>query len=66
MFDQSDNISIADNGDNTFTVVRSDGVDGKTAAQTATILTGLVGVTNNGFANDAEFNWTFESISCDA
>lgn len=46
--------------------MRSNGVDGKTAAQTASILVGLIGVTNNGFANNAALDWTFESVSCDA
>ncbi|KAF5330838.1 hypothetical protein D9619_005802 [Psilocybe cf. subviscida] len=63
---EGSNVSITDNGNNTFTVVRTAAVDGKTAAQTASILTGLVGTTTNGFANNAAIDWTFVSVSCDA
>jgi hypothetical protein len=61
---QSNNSTIVDNGNNTFNVLESIGVEGKTAQQTAVILTGLVGSTHTGFARGGTINWTFNSVAC--
>ncbi|KAF5330338.1 hypothetical protein D9619_005814 [Psilocybe cf. subviscida] len=59
------NSTVVDVNNNTFNVLESVGVEGKTAKQTAAILTGLVGTTRSGFARGGTINWTFNSVSCD-
>ncbi|KAK7462158.1 hypothetical protein VKT23_007760 [Stygiomarasmius scandens] len=46
--------------DNNFTVQDALSVDGKTAAETAAILTGFTGETKQG----RQANWLFDSVNC--
>lgn len=61
---QSTSSTFVDNGDNTFSATESIGVEGKTAQQTAAILSGLSGITHSGFANGGTINWTINSVAC--